>query len=550
MKNQVIDALIVGAGPVGLTLATALSHQGLKYRLIEKNAVRTDKSKALVLWSRSLELFAPLGVTQAFIASGNKAKGGSVYADGKRIVHFGLTGDDSPFGFPLMIPQSETERVLSEHLQNGGVTIERQVELLSFVEGPDSVICQVRDAGGREETVETSWLIGCDGAHSSVRKIAGMPFTGHAEPNDWMLADVHVQGVLSEDEVSVFLHAKGALVFFPIARDRYRMIADLGKADVAVQRPNPTLEDAQAKVDERGPGGLIMSDPVWLSNFRINERKVDKYRRGRVMVAGDAAHIHSPAGGQGMNTGMQDVFNLAWKLALVQRGQGHTETLLDSYSLERSAIGDQVLKAAEVFTTIATLRNPVAQSLRDHVLPILTSFQFVRDKVRRNWSEISINYRHGPLCSQQWPSMTGGLASGDRLGDAPLASALDGHASTLMQTLDGKRHNLLLLPGKDSESLSRLIAMAEETNQAFPGIVAAHLILKEKTADLHAASSSVAVWVDTEARAHEQLHANEATLILVRPDGYIGFRCQPADGAALRAYMQSYLIPGRQPGRG
>ena len=261
------------------------------------------------------------------------------------------------------------------------------------------------------------------------------------------------------------------------------------------------------------------------------------------MLAGDAAHIHSPAGGQGMNTGMQDVFNLAWKLALVQRGQGRTDALLDSYSLERSAIGDQVLKAAEVFTTIATLRNPIAQSLRNHVAPILTSFQFVRDKVRRNWSEISINYRHGPLCSQQWPSLTGGLATGDRLGDAPLASAMDGHTSTLLQTLDGKRHSLLLLAGKDAESLSRLIRIAEETNQAFPGILVAHLILKPETANPSIASSDLPVWVDTEARAHEQLGAHEATLILVRPDGYIGFRCQPADGTALRTYMQSYLIP-------
>jgi len=360
-----------------------------------------------------------------------------------------------------------------------------------------------------------------------------------------MLADIHIEGLLPEDEVSVFLHAKGALVFFPITSDRFRMIADLGKADASVQRADPTLADAQAKVDERGPGGLILSDPVWLSNFRINERKVAQYRRGRVMLAGDAAHIHSPAGGQGMNTGMQDVFNLAWKLAVVQRGQGRTETLLDSYSLERSAIGDKVLKAAEVFTTIATLRNPIAQSLRNHVAPILTSFQFVRDKVRRNWSEISINYRHGPLCSQQWPSMTGGLAAGDRLGDAPLASALDGHASTLLQNLDGKRHSLLLLPGKDSESLSRLILIAEETDQSFPGILAGHLILKPETPNPPAASSDLAVWVDTEARAHEQLHANEATLILVRPDGYIGFRCQPADGTALRAHMQSYLIPAK-----
>ena len=262
-------------------------------------------------------------------------------------------------------------------------------------------------------------------------------------------------------------------------------------------------------------------------------------------MCGDAAHIHSPAGGQGMNTGMQDAFNLGWKLALVQRGQGRTETLLDSYSLERSAIGDQVLKAAEAFTSIATLRNPIAQSLRNHVAPILTSFQFVRDLVRRNWSEISINYRHGPLAAQRWPSLSGGLAAGDRLCDAPLAAMDGGRAATLFQILDGRRHSLLLLTGKDDESLSRLTRIAEDADQAFPGILAAHLILNPDIARPSVPSSNPAVWVDTEKRAHEQLHANQATLILVRPDGYVGFRCQPADGSALHAYMKTYLLPAK-----
>ncbi len=545
--HSTLDALIVGAGPVGLTLATALSHQGLKYRVIDKNAAPTDKSKALILWSRSLELFAPLGITPAFIDRGIKAKGGSVYAGGKRIVHFELTGNDSPFGFPLMIPQSDTEQVLTEHLKDRHETIERHTELISFVEQPNSVVCHVRHADGHEESVVTSWLIGCDGAHSIVRKGAGLPFTGHAEPNDWMLADVHIENGLPKDEISVFLHTSGALIFFPITRERFRMVADLGHADAAASRSDPTLAEAQAKVDERGPGGVILSDPIWLANFRINERKVADYRRGRIMLAGDAAHIHSPAGGQGMNTGMQDAFNLAWKLALVQRGQGRTDALLDSYSIERSTIGDQVLKTATAFTSVATLRSPLAQSLRNRIAPILTSFNFVRQKVRRNWSEISINYRHSPLCAEQWPHLTGGQAPGDRLNDAPLTSAADGHPLTLMQTLDGNRHSLLLLPGNDSASRRRLLDIAEETETAFPGTVAAHLILRPELAAPADEDSEVAVWMDTQAQAHEQLHAKESTLILVRPDGYIGFRCQPADGAALYKYMQSYMIPAQDP---
>jgi 2-polyprenyl-6-methoxyphenol hydroxylase-like FAD-dependent oxidoreductase len=545
MQSSAIDALIVGAGPVGLTMAAALSHQGLNYRLIDKAPAATDKSKALVLWSRTMELFDPLGLAKVFLQSGMKARGGSIYANHERLVHFTLTGDESPFGFPLMIPQNETERVLSEHLARQGVKIERRTELNSFDEGADSVVSQLRHADGREESLETSWLIGCDGAHSLVRHLAGIQFTGHAEPNDWMLADIHVEGPLAAYEVSVFLHTRGVLIFFPINSDRFRVIADMGKADPLAHLSDPTLADVQAKVDERGPGGLTMADPVWLTHFRINERKVSDYRRGRIILAGDAAHIHSPAGGQGMNTGMQDAFNLAWKLALAQGGKAQADALLHSYSVERSAIGDQVLKSAENFTSIATLRNPVAQSLRNHLAPIITSFQFFQDKLRREWWEISLNYRRSPLSRQDWPSLTGGLVAGDRLCYAPLTFAADGRSSTLFAAIDGRRHTLLLLPGKGGESLLRLLKIADEADQEFPDILSTHIILKGDAADLNTGTSNVPVWLDTEARVYEKLHATKPAVILVRPDGYIGYRCQPADGEALKKYLSTFLIRKR-----
>jgi hypothetical protein len=288
-----------------------------------------------------------------------------------------------------------------------------------------------------------------------------------------------------------------------------------------------------------------MTDPVWLTHFRINERKVSDYRRGRIILAGDAAHIHSPAGGQGMNTGMQDAFNLAWKLALAQGGKGQAEALLHSYSVERSVIGDQVLKSAESFTSIATLRNPVAQSLRNHLAPIITSFQFFQDKLRREWWEISLNYRRSPLSRQDWPSLTGGLAAGDRLCYAPLTSAADGRSTTLFAAIDGRRHTLLLLPGKGSESLLRLLKIADEADQEFPDILSTHIIVKADAADLNTGTSNVPVWLDTEARVYEKLHATKPTVILVRPDGYIGYRCQPADGEALKKYLSIFLIRKR-----
>jgi len=534
--------LIVGAGPVGLTMAAALTRHGVKCRLIDKVSAPSDKSKALAVWCRTLELLDSLGLAETFVANGQKLSGGSMYAGNQRVVHLDLTSDESPYGFPLMIPQNETERLLTEHLGRQGVRVERQIELVSFVESPDALTCTLRHADGREETIRTPWLVGCDGAHSTVRHTLGMEFTGHAEPNDWMLADVHIEGRLAKDEVSIFWQPAGVVAFFPITQDRFRMIADLGAATEGAPKAEVTLADAQAMVDARGPGGLTLSQPIWLANFRINERKVSSYRRGRVMLAGDAAHIHSPAGGQGMNTGMQDAFNLAWKLALIERGLGQAEPLLESYSIERSAVGDIVLANAERFTTLATLRSPAAQWLRNHIAPILGSMPLVQDKIRNDWFELSINYRSSPLSVNHWPLLRGGLHAGDRICDAPLTSAEDGQRTTLFSAIRGPGHRLLLLSGEyDPKSVADLVRIAEEAAQAFGDAIAAHLILNLPALPVDP-ELKMPVWLDQEGKLHQKLHATEPTLLLIRPDGYIGLRSQPADSGAFTDFLGKYLL--------
>ncbi len=222
-----------------------------------------------------------------------------------------------------MLPQRDTERLLNQHLESLGVVVERQVELTGFTDGVDHVDARLRHPDGREEAVETPWLIGCDGAHSTVRHGMDVAFDGSAQGDDWMLADVRLEGdrVPPGDEIATYLHRDGPFVIFPIPGGRARVIATVGKTDPSHPRPDPTLAEVQAMVDRRAGGGFRVVDPVWLSNFRINERKVSDYARGRVFLAGDAAHVHSPAGGQGMNTGMQDAFNLAWKLAAVMKGR-------------------------------------------------------------------------------------------------------------------------------------------------------------------------------------------------------------------------------------
>ena len=394
------DILIVGAGPVGLTMASELARYGVDVRLIDRAPHATETSKALVLWSRTLELMDRMGCTQAFLDAGLRAHGAAIHSGGTVLGRPRFDDVASAYNFALMIPQRDTERLLAAHLRSFGVAVERQVELVGFAEAADGVEAHLRHADGRAETVRTPWLIGCDGAHSAVRHGLGVAFEGSAQGDDWLLADVRLDGPATPppDEIATYLHRDGPFVVFPIPGGRARVIATVGRTDAAHPRPDPGLDDVQALVDRRAGGGFRVSDPVWLTHFRINERKVADYRRGRIFLAGDAAHIHSPAGGQGMNTGMQDAVNLAWKLAMVVHGQADA-SLLASYSPERSAVGDMVLRNAGRFTDMATLSNPAAQAARNLALRFLLGLHAVRDRMATQLSEIEIAYADSPLSS-------------------------------------------------------------------------------------------------------------------------------------------------------
>jgi 2-polyprenyl-6-methoxyphenol hydroxylase-like FAD-dependent oxidoreductase len=408
-----VDVLVVGAGPVGLAMAAELSRYGMSVRIIDKAAQRTDKSKALVIWSRTLELMDRTGCSKALIDAGRKISAASIVDGDKQIARITLGGVDTPHPFALMLPQSETERVLEEHVNNGGLPVERSVELTQFAVSTDQVASTLRHADGREETLETTWLIGCDGAHSTVRHQLGMEFLGNTLPSNWVLADVHLAGIPWKDEIDIALHSDGVLAIFPILQGRYRLIADIGNDQGSAQQSDPTMEDIQAILDKRGPGGVKASAPIWLANFRINERKVANYREGPVFVAGDAAHVHSPAGGQGMNTGIQDACNLAWKLALVHRRICAAEPLLDSYSVERSAVAKLVLEATGRTTAMGLMRGEIKQSIRNHIASLVFGLSPVRKAMADMLTEVSIGYPHSPLNANS-SHVHGGPAAGER----------------------------------------------------------------------------------------------------------------------------------------
>jgi 2-polyprenyl-6-methoxyphenol hydroxylase-like FAD-dependent oxidoreductase len=397
MKGMNSNVLIAGAGPVGLAMAADLARYGVSVRLVEKSPERTDKSKALVLWSRTLELMDRMECTAPFLTTGKKVTAVNVTAGKEPITKVTVDGVKTPHPYALMMPQCDTEELLGDFVTSLGVKIERNIELTDFVASVDGVTSILRHLDGTEETFDSGWLIGSDGAHSTVRHKLGMKFAGETMPSSWVIADIHLSNVPNPEEILISWHTEGILAVFPILGSRYRVIADSGLVYAGVSPANPTMEDVQAILDARGPGGITASDPIWLTRFTINERKVSNYRSGRVFVMGDAAHIHSPAGGQGMNTGIQDAFNLAWKLAMVSRGLADEETLLGSYSAERSPIADDVLKGAGRITEVALMRGDFKQAVRNRITSFVFGLSPVKKKMADVLTEVSIGYPESPL---------------------------------------------------------------------------------------------------------------------------------------------------------
>ena len=477
------QVLVVGAGPVGLTLANELARHGIAIRVVDKAPARTDKSKALVLWSRTLELLDDAGYAAPFLPAGFAAHGAQI-SNGKDIVaRVTFDSVDSRFAYALMIPQSETERILEEQLARHGIAVERSVEMTGFADKGTSVAATLKKPDGTSETVAADWLVGCDGAHSAVRHGLDFTFDGNTLESNWVLADGHLKGLEPHDRLHIFWQRDGILAFFPIVGDRWRVVGDLGAAEAGGHQGDPTLAEVNALLARRGSSALVMSDPIWLAAFRINERKVRDYRKGRVFLAGDAAHIHSPAGGQGMNTGMQDAFNLAWKLALVIKGSARP-SLLDSYSPERTAVGERVLRNAGRLTELATLRSPVLQGIRNTVARFATGFPFVQHKMANQLTEMDIGYPESPLTVRD--------------GDA-------GHGPKAGERWSGK------LPA--GAGGMKFVA-------AGPADMTAALAAKFPQLVVAAAATG----------AHDGLR-------LIRPDGYVGFAGAAGDALHAEAYL-------------
>jgi 2-polyprenyl-6-methoxyphenol hydroxylase-like FAD-dependent oxidoreductase len=547
-----LDCLVVGAGPTGLTLAGELLRHGASVRIIDAAPVPSPLSRAIVIHARTLEIFTDLGIDQEIVAAGLQLSAAELRLGGAGLVRFSFEELDTRYCFALALAQQDTERILGDLVARRGGAVERGTALASFEQDHYGVACTLRGTDGSTEQVKPRWLIGCDGAHSVVRKGLGLGFEGDTMPESAWLADVQIGWDLPRDRITINFGDDGVLGCFPMPRDRWRLIATRpdfgGDPEDALSVTPPSLDELREVAEHRAGRPCPISDPVWIAAFRVNTRQVTSYRAGRVFVAGDAAHIHSPVGGQGMNTGIQDAHNLGWKLGMVCTHKARAQ-LLDSYHAERHHIGAALLRATELATRVAAVRNPVGRAVRDRLAKVMASLEVVQHRIARSVAELDLAYRHSPIVSDYqgsvfdarlgsakddesasvgtWRDFRLAPHAGERVPDG---SAIAGGATVrLSSLLGGGRHVLLLFDGRatTADGYANLVRIAREIAHRWPTQVMTHVVVgvAARPAELPA---DVSVLLDPEGDLEYRFGAASECLYLVRPDLYIGFRSQPA----------------------
>ncbi|HYY01166.1 MAG TPA: FAD-dependent monooxygenase [Mycobacterium sp.] len=388
------DVIVVGAGPVGLVAGCELARRGLRVRVIDRLTQPTDQSRAVAVHARSLDMFDRMGIADELVSTGIKAIAMQLYAGHSRLFRVPLGGIDSAFPFTLNTAQTETERVLGERLQSLGVTLERGVDLVALTQDDGAVRLTLQHADGSTEQASAAWVIGADGAHSTVRRLVGTKLAGSFVGERFLLGDVDAEHDLELDSMHTFFAPDGPVIVLPLVDGRMRFLAEVHDAPGTPMNMNPTQDELQAIVDKR-IGGIRVVRSHWLTGFEIHHARVPAYRWGRVFLAGDAAHIHSPAGGQGMNTGMQDAFNLCWKLAAVISGEAG-EKLLDSFQAERLPVADDVISFTNLLTKVGTLTG-LPQRIRNAAVRTASHIPAARRALAERAEEVDINYQGSPI---------------------------------------------------------------------------------------------------------------------------------------------------------
>jgi 2-polyprenyl-6-methoxyphenol hydroxylase-like FAD-dependent oxidoreductase len=537
------DILIVGAGPTGLTMAAVLARHGLRPRIIDRAAEPpADRSRAVVLQARTLELFEDLDIVQEVLAEALVVDEISFFSpSGKRgTLRIDPRWIDSRYGRIVSLPQDRTEAILGDLLSRSELAVERGVELVALADRGPSAEVSLRHADGREEQVTFDWVIGCDGLHSAVRDLSGIPFIGSTYPDEGVLGDVDIRWPLPDGQIAICPGVTGVLLAFPLPGSHHFRAILIQPARAGVDERQLGEEEFVADVQAalpRFPHGapVELLGVHWLTRYRLHRKGAPAYHRGRCFIAGDAAHVHSPVGAQGMNTGIQDAYNLGWKLALVARGEAPA-SLLESYDAERRPVGETLLRVTDRFFAIAAGGGRPGRTVR-RLLPTVAiralQLPLVRKRVARFVSQTGIRYRGSPISVEAHGASRLDAAApraGDRAPDVELAPS-----QWLAGLLHGPRHTLLLFAGRSTALLERFATMSEEIVARYGSLVRPVIIRLDPA---HPAIGEV----DRRGAAHDRYGAEQGAIYLVRPDGYIAFRGAGTDVEVLRATLRQRFV--------
>jgi 2-polyprenyl-6-methoxyphenol hydroxylase-like FAD-dependent oxidoreductase len=474
------DILIVGAGPVGLFLANECARRGLRWRLIESRASQSEHSKALAVFPRTLEIFDMAGVVEPFLEAANRVTWVQVMTRQRQLARIRFAPAGTPYPFVAMVPQDVTERLLVEELRRKGGAVEYETTFVSAVQH-DGYVSATLDQKGKQLEITAAFVVGCDGAHSAVRHLLDLQFEGAQYDASFMLADIATNDTLPADELQLCPSQFGPVAIFPMSPTRRRVVAIIENAEGDA----PSLQLVRKMLAQRAPAGIQALSLHWSAYFRIHHRQVERLQVGRMFVAGDAAHIHSPFGGQGMNTGLQDAWNLVWKLDLALRARGGAG-LLESYTTERRPVIENVIKTTDRLTRVMGTSSKLAQALRDVVIPFVSRLPLFRHAFVNRLSQLGVAYHGSPIVA----------GAGSRYFDCSLRGG-KGIGSRFLMTIGDDADSSTVNAAKEvSESLSRIVELRSVRQ---PGVA------------------------------------------LVRPDGYVAYRSHNRGGVEAIAAARSVL---------
>ncbi|WP_419706862.1 FAD-dependent monooxygenase [Promicromonospora sp. NFX87] len=536
------NVLIVGAGPTGLMLAIELARRGVVPRLIDASPSDHKESRAVAVAAKTLEALDDNGIAEDLIEQGIPLRTIKFNQGDSFLTEFDLTTVDSPYPMSLCLPQWRTVDLLRRRAEELGVTIEWNTRLTSCEPGEESVTAEIEAPDGRTARHQVGWLVGCDGAHGVVRRSTGIGVQTKDLDRGFVLGDVHTGWDLPRDRFHVYFSPTGVLALFPmppVQDDLWRVLAST--PDANPPRP-PELKHFAEYVAERTPLDAAVSNLEWSSAFTAREGLADEYRSGRVLLAGDAAHHHSPIGGQGMNTGMQDAYNLGWKLALVARGQV-APALLDSYATERRPIARSVLDSTSTSTRVATARTFLSRRARRHALYLLGKLDAVQRRFASAIGDHEFSYRDSPLVSEHWdeslPTRWGGHDhTGPAAGElAPDAYAENGSGPVALRHLyRGLGHHLVLFAA-DVTDPTTLATWKADADAAMAGRGSAHLLTR-----VHVPPGAPrGALADPLGEAHRRYGVRRPSLYLIRPDNYVAYRRDSLDLEPVRDYFTHTL---------